>query len=70
MMSTAQKIKILLSYRNMSQSQLADKMNISRQKLCNKFKRNNFSEDELILIAKILDCTYYTTFEFPDGFKV
>lgn len=49
-------IKMILGYRDMNISDLADKLNTSRPNLSQKFKRDNFSEKELTEIADALGC--------------
>ena len=57
-MALAEKIRILLVKRgNISEAELARRMEISPQNLHNKMKRDNFTENDLIEIAKALDCT-------------
>lgn len=62
----AEKIKLVLVKRNMSKSQLARELGCSPSNLYNKFKRDNFSEEELKEIAKILDCTFEANFVLND----
>ena len=52
----AEKIKVMLTRRNMTLAQLADKTGQSRQNLSNKMARDNFTEKEMIVIAEALDC--------------
>lgn len=53
------KIKIVLEYRHMTAQELAAKMGYkSPSAIYNKFKRNNFSEEDLQEICEILDCSY------------
>ncbi len=56
-MNMAERIRIMLVKRNnMSESELARRVGTSPQNLHNKFKRNNFSTNELEAIAAALDC--------------
>lgn len=57
-LSMGEKIKIVLRRRNMTNTELAEKLGTSRQNLTNKFKRDNFSEQEIIQIASVLNCTF------------
>ena len=57
-LTMGEKIKIILGRRNMTLSELAEKIGQSRQNLSNKMGRDNFSEKELSEIAKALDCSY------------
>ena len=53
-----------------SQSELAEKIGTSRQNLTNKFKRDNFSEKEILQIAQALDCTFEGTLILNDSGEV
>ena len=56
-MALAEKIRILLVKRgNISEAELARRMEISPQNLHNKMKRDNFTESDLAQIAEALDC--------------
>jgi len=55
-MAMTEKIRIALIKRNMSITQLAEKMGCSSQNISAKFRRDNFSENDLKEIAAILDC--------------
>ena len=65
-LSVSEKIKIILGRRNMTVSDLAKKLNTSRQNLTNKFARNNFSEKELQGIAEAMDCSVNVLFKLND----
>ena len=62
----SEKIKLVLVKRNMSKAQLAAKLGCSSSNLYNKFKRDNFSEAELIEIANVLNCTFEANFVLND----
>lgn len=57
-LTMGEKIKIILKRRNMTLAQLAESIGQSRQNLSNKMSRDNFTEKEVIVIAKALGCTY------------
>ncbi|MEG1240720.1 MAG: helix-turn-helix transcriptional regulator, partial [Oscillospiraceae bacterium] len=61
-MAMTEKIKILLVKKNISAVQLADLLGTSPSNLYNKFKRDNFSEQELNTIAQALGCKYEGSF--------
>ena len=69
-LKTSEKIKILCGRRNITLSQLAEKLETSVQNLSNKLVRDNFSEKELQQIAKALECKYESIFIFDDGEKI
>lgn len=60
-MAMAEKIKIALLKQNMSVKELAEKIGTSSQNLSGKFKRDNFSEKELIEISKAMNCSFRGT---------
>lgn len=66
-LTIGEKIKIILKRRNMTLAQLAEKTGQSRQNFSNKMNRDNFSEKEILEIAKVLDCTFETTFIMNDS---
>lgn len=63
----AEKIRIVLAKRNKSKAWLAKQLNWSASNLYNKFKRDNFSEKELVQIARVLDCTFEANFLLNDS---
>ena len=71
-MALAEKIRILLVKRgNISEAELARRMEISPQNLHNKMKRDNFTENDLAEIAKALGASFEPcAFVFPDGMKI
>lgn len=52
----AEKIKIVMLKQKVNVKELSQRLNTSSSNLTNKFKRDNFSEKELIDIAAALDC--------------
>ena len=66
-MALSEKIRILLVKRgNISEAELARRLGISPQNLNNKMKRDNFTENDLVEIAKALDCTLSVNFTMND----
>lgn len=65
-MPMSKKIKMLMLEREITQTQLADKLGTTQSNLANKLKRDNFSEKELIQIAEILDATFEGRFVLND----
>ena len=65
-LTMGEKIKIILNRRNMTLSQLAEKLGQSRQNMSNKMSRDNFTEKELYLIAEALDCNFVASFIMND----
>ena len=68
--SMGEKIKIVLKRRNITTTELAEKIGTSRQNLTNKFKRDNFSEKEILQIAQALHCTFEGTLILNDSGEV
>ena len=66
MITMGEKIKIMLKRRNITLSELAERLGQSRQNLSNKMNRDNFTEKELIAIAEALNCTYAATLTMND----
>lgn len=66
-MALAEKIRILLVKRgNISEAELARRLEISPQNLHNKMKRDNFTEKDLEAIAKALGCSLCVSFTMND----
>lgn len=66
-MSMSEKIRILLVKRgNISEAELARKINTTPQNLNSKMKRDNFTEKDLQEIADALDCSYKANFVLND----
>lgn len=62
-----EKIKIMLIKKKMNTSDLARKLNVTPQNLYHKFKRDNFSTNELLEIAEALDCKLNINLISNDG---
>ena len=63
----SEKIRLVLAKRNKSKAWLASQLGYKNSSnLYNKFKRDNFSEQELVDIAKILDCDFEAHFVLKD----
>jgi transcriptional regulator with XRE-family HTH domain len=69
-LTMAEKIKVILGRQNLTISDLAEKLNQSRQNLTNKLTRDNFSEKEIKKIAEKLNCNFDGIFTLPDGTKI
>ena len=63
----SEKIRLVLVKKNKSKAWLAEQLNWSTSNLYNKFKRDNFSEKELLEIARVLDCTFEANFVLNDS---
>ncbi|MDF3002114.1 MAG: family transcriptional regulator [Bacillota bacterium] len=69
-MAMTEKIKILLIKKDISAVKLAELLETTPSNLYNKFKRDNFSEKELLEIANALDCKYEGSFFLESGEKI
>ena len=56
MLTTVEKIKVIMKRNNFTMTELANQLNCSRQNLSNKMSRNTFDEKELTAIADVLGC--------------
>ena len=65
-MGATEKIKFLLIKRDMRLKDLANKLGCSSGNLSNKFRRDDFSEKELLKIAEALNCDYESVFKLRD----
>lgn len=66
-MGNAQKIKMALAYKGMSESELAKALGKTPQSFNQRMKTDKFSTDELEAIATALGGSYVFNFTFPDG---
>jgi transcriptional regulator with XRE-family HTH domain len=66
-MTIAQKINMALSYKGMSQAELARRIGTTPSNLNQKVKRNTLTKEELEQIAEVFGCKWKAEFEFPDG---
>lgn len=69
-MTNAQKIKMALAYKNMSESELARQFGSSPQAFNQRMKTDKFTTADLEKIAAILGAKYIFAFEFEDGAKI
>lgn len=58
----ANQIKSLLAFKGSNAAQLAEKLDCSQANISQKFRRDNFSEKELVKIADVLNCDLKITF--------
>lgn len=66
----AEKIRMVLAKKDMKLTQLAELMGTSQPNLWKKMKRDNFSEQEVLEIARVLDLKYEANFVMEDGTKI
>ncbi len=66
-MTIEQKLKMALSYKGISQSELARRLQTTPQNLSQKVKRNTLTKEEMEQIAIALGGTWRAEFVFEDG---
>lgn len=66
-MTIEQKINMALSYKGISQAELARRIGTTPSNLNQKVKRNTLTKEELEQIASALDCIWKAEFVFDDG---
>ena len=66
-MSNSQKIKMLLAYKNVSESALARLLGTSPQAFNQRLKTDKFTFEEMEKIAAALGCSWRAEFVFSDG---
>lgn len=69
-LTMGEKIRILLKRKNVTIIELSKRLGTTNQNMANKFKRDNFSVNELEEIAKALDCEFEGSFIDKDGEKI
>lgn len=69
-LTMGEKIRILLKRKNVTIVELSRRIETSNQNLANKFKRDNFSTNELEEIAKALECEFEGGFVDKDGDRI
>lgn len=69
-LTMSEKIRILIRRKNITISELATLIETTNQNLSNKLSRDNFSEQELHKIAKVLGCKFEGFFIFNDGDQI
>ncbi|MCC8059666.1 MAG: helix-turn-helix domain-containing protein [Clostridiales bacterium] len=69
-MTIAQKLNMALSYKSMSQAELARRLGTTPSNLNQKVKRNTLTKEELEQIASVLGGMWHAEFEFPDGTRI
>lgn len=70
MVTTEQMIKMALSYKNMSQAELARVLGTTPSNFNQKVKRNTLTREDLEKIAKALGAEFICKFQFPDGTEI
>ena len=69
-LTMGEKIRILLKRKNVTIIELSKRLDTTNQNMANKFKRDNFSINELEAIAKALDCEFEGFFVDRNGDRI
>ena len=69
-LTMGEKLRILLKRKNVTIVELSRRLGTSNQNLANKFKRDNFSMNELDAIAEALECEFEGYFVDEDGERI
>lgn len=69
-LTMGEKIRILLKRKNITIIELSNKLGTTNQNMANKFKRDNFSMNDLEEIAKALDYEFEGYFVDKDGERI
>ena len=69
-MTTEKMIKMALSYKGISQAELARLLNTTPSNLNQKVKRNTLTKEDLEQIAGAVGAEFICKFRFPDGTEI
>lgn len=69
-MTTEQMIKMALTYKGISQAELARRLGTTPSNLNQKVKRNTLTREDLERIAQVLDAEFACCFRFGDGTEI
>lgn len=61
--TTAEKLEIIMKRKNVTMTELANRLDQSRQNVSKKFKRDNFNENDLKAISEALGVDYSIEFK-------
>jgi len=63
-------LRILLKRKNVTITELSNRLETSNQNMANKHKRDNFSTNELNEIAEVLNCEFEGFFVDKEGNRI
>lgn len=69
-MTTEQMLKMALSYKGISQAELAREIGTTPSNFNQKVKRNTLTKEDLERIASALGAKFVCYLEFSDGYKI
>lgn len=67
MITTSEKLKVILEYYNHDITWLSKQWGISQPAMSKKFKNNNWKESDIKKFCEILNCKYHITFDYDGG---
>ncbi len=68
--TVAEKIRLIMKRQGKTMGDLAEASGQTRQNLSNKMTRGNFSERDILTLAKALGCRVEIQFTLPDGTEI
>lgn len=69
-MTVAEKIRLIMKRQNMTMGELAEATGQTRQNLSNKMSRGNFTEKDIVELAKAVGCEVEIQFKLPNGEEI
>lgn len=69
-LSVSEKVRLIMKRQKKTLGELAEMSGQTRQNLSNKMSRGNFTEKDIMLLAKALGCDAEIKFILPDGTEI
>lgn len=68
--TVAEKIRLIMKRQNKTMGDIAEASGQTRQNLSNKMTRGNFTEKDILALARALGCQVEIRFTLPDGTEI
>ena len=68
--TVAEKIRLIMKRQNKTMGDIAEASGQTRQNLSNKMARGNFTEKDILALARALGCQVDIRFTLPDGTEI
>lgn len=68
--TVAEKIRLIMKRQNKTMGDIAEASGQTRQNLSNKMTRGNFTEKDILSLARALGCQVDIRFTLPDGTEI
>lgn len=68
--TVAEKVRLIMKRQGKTMGDLAEASGQTRQNLSNKMTRGNFTEKDILTLAKALGCQVEIRFTLPDGTEI